>query len=320
MSTRRSFLQQAGLVSSGLVIRPSRLFVASPLIGLQLWTVRRELQKDAEGTLAKVAAIGYNSVELMGYDKGKFWGLAPGKVSEVLKKNNLKTPSGHYGMNNYLLKGDMKDLHDNIAVAASMGHRYLVIPFLTDNMRTSLDSYKKLAQKFNVAATEAKKSGLKLAYHNHDFEFKDWGGGHTGYEVLLKETDPSLVFFEMDIYWVVRAGQDPIQLIDKNPGRIKMWHLKDMSKKTPPSYSVEGQQYYAEVGTGIIDFKAIFRERQKSGMEYYYVEQDETSEPVFDAIAKSHKYVKANLARWTGNRLTFFNPLLWPTINLTPSS
>jgi sugar phosphate isomerase/epimerase len=199
-------------------------------------------------------------------------------------------------MSNYLLKGDMNDLHDNIAVASTMGHRYIVIPFLTENMRTSLDDYKKLAQKFNVAATEAKKSGLKLAYHNHDFEFKDWGGGQTGFDVLLKETDPSLVFFEMDIYWVVRAGGDPIQLINNNPGRIKMWHLKDMSQKMPPSYSVEGQQYFAEVGTGIIDFKAIFREKQKSGMEYFYVEQDETSEPVFDAIAKSFKYVKANLA------------------------
>jgi sugar phosphate isomerase/epimerase len=232
----------------------------------------------------------------MGYENGKFWGLTPAQLTEVLKKYNLKSPSGHYGMSNYLLKGDMNDLHDNIAVAASMGHRYIVIPFLTDNMRTSLDDYKKLAQKFNVAATEAKKSGLKLAYHNHDFEFKDWGGGQTGFNILLKETDPSLVFFEMDIYWAVRAGQDPIQLINDNPGRIKMWHLKDMSQKMPPSYSVEGQQYFAEVGTGIIDFKAIFREKQKSGMEFFFIEQDETSEPVFDAITKSYHYVKTNLA------------------------
>jgi sugar phosphate isomerase/epimerase len=296
MPTRRTFLKQAGLASTGLLLTKNSLFAPQSLIGLQLWTVRRELGKDPEGTLAKLSAIGYNSVELMGYGNGKFWGLTPAQLAELLKKYTLTSPSGHYGMSNYLLKGDMNDLHDNIAVASTMGHRYIVIPFLTDNMRTSLDDYKKLAQKFNVAATEAKKSGLKLAYHNHDFEFKDWGGGQTGFDVLLKETDPSLVFFEMDIYWVVRAGGDPIQLINNNPGRIKMWHLKDMSQKMPPSYSVEGQQYFAEVGTGIIDFKAIFREKQKSGMEYFYVEQDETSEPVFDAIAKSFKYVKANLA------------------------
>lgn len=296
MPTRRTFLQQTGLVSAGLMLRPKNLFAVSPLIGLQLWTVRNQLSKDPAGTLAKVASIGYNSVELMGYGNGKFFGLTPVQLAEMLHKNNLKTPSGHYGMGNYLLKGDMNDLHDNIAVAASMGHRYIVIPFLDSDMRTSLDDYKKLAKKFNVAATEAAKSGLKLAYHNHDFEFKDWGGGQTGFEVLLKETDPAKVFLELDIYWAVRAGQDPIKLIDNNPGRIKMWHLKDMTQKAAPSYDVTGPQYFGEVGSGIIDFKAIFREKQKSGMEYFYVEQDETSEPVFEAIAKSYHYVKTNLA------------------------
>ncbi|HXB34160.1 MAG TPA: sugar phosphate isomerase/epimerase [Puia sp.] len=296
MSSRRTFLQQAGLATTGLMLRPKGLFASTPLIGLQLWTVRRELAKDPDGTLGKVAGIGYNSVELMGYANGKFFGLTPAQFSDVLKKYHLKSPSGHYGMSNFLLNGDMNDLHDNIAVAANMGHSYIVIPFLNDNMRTSLEDYKKLAQKFNVVATEAKKSGLKTAYHNHDFEFKDWGGGQTGYNILLKETDPSLVFFEMDIYWTVRAGQDPIQLINNNPGRFKMWHLKDMTQKAAPSYDVGGQQYYGEVGTGIIDFKAIFREKRKSGMKYFYVEQDETSEPVFDAITKSYNYVKANLA------------------------
>jgi sugar phosphate isomerase/epimerase len=296
MPTRRQFLQQAGLVSAGLMLRPTNLFAASPLIGLQLYTVRNQIGKDPDGTLAKVAAVGYNSVELMGYGNGKFFGLTPAQLSALIKKYNLKSPSGHYGMMNYLLKGDMNDLQDNIAAAVTMGNSYLVIPFLTDNMRTSLDDYKKLAARFNTAATEAKKSGLKLAYHNHDFEFKDWGGGQTGFDVLLKETDPSLVFFEMDIYWVTRAGQDPIQLINNNPGRIKMWHLKDMSQKMPPSYSVEGQQYFAPVGTGIIDFKTIFQNKAKSGMEFFFVEQDQSSEPIFDAITKSYNYVKTNLA------------------------
>jgi sugar phosphate isomerase/epimerase len=296
MPTRRAFLQQAGLVSTGLMLRPKNLFAVSPLIGLQLYTVRNQIGKDPDGTLAKVAAVGYNSVELMGYGNGKFFGLTPAQLSDLLKKYHLKSPSGHYGLSNYLLKGDENDLKDNIAAAVTMGHNYLVIPFLTDNMRTSLDDYKKLAARFNAAATEAGKSGLKIAYHNHDFEFKDWGGGQTGFDVLLKETDPSLVFFEMDIYWVTRAGQDPIQIINNNPGRIRMWHLKDMSQKMPPSYDVGGQQYFAPVGTGIIDFKAIFQNRAKSGLEYFFVEQDQSSEPIFDAITKSYNYVKTNLA------------------------
>jgi sugar phosphate isomerase/epimerase len=296
MSTRRTFLQQAGLVSTGLMLKPNHLFASVPLIGLQLWTVRRQIAKDPEATLAKVAGIGYNSVELIGYENGKFFGLTPAQFSALLKKYQLKTPSGHYGgMMNYLTKGDSAELQDNIAVAAAMGHHYIVVPFLTDNMRTSLDDYKKLAGKLNIAGAAAKKAGLKLAYHNHDFEFKDWGGGQTGFDIFLKETDPALVFFEMDMYWVTRAGHDPIQLIKDNPGRVAMWHLKDMSQKMPPSYTVEGPQYYAEVGSGIINYKDIFRYKKESGMKYFFVEQDETGEPVFDAITKSYNYVKTNL-------------------------
>ncbi|HXD78817.1 MAG TPA: sugar phosphate isomerase/epimerase [Puia sp.] len=295
MPTRRNFLQQAGLLSTGLFIKPSPLFATRPLIGLQLYTVRNQIGKDPDGTLAKVAGIGYNSVELMGYGNGKYFGLTPAQLAGMLKKYKLVSPSGHYMMMNYFMKDDVSDLKDNIAAAATLGHKYIVVPFLTDNMRTSLDDYKKLAAKFNAAATEAKKSGLKLAYHNHDFEFKDWGGGQTGFDVLLKETDPSLVFFEMDMYWVVRAGHDPIRLIKENPGRFRMWHIKDMTQKEPASYTVDGKQYFAEVGAGIIDFKNIFRYKKLSGMEYFFVEQDQTSEPVFDAIAKSYHYVRTNL-------------------------
>ena len=295
MPTRRTFLQQAGLASTALLLKPNSLFAAPPLIGLQLYTVRNEIGKDPAGVLRNVSGIGYNSVEVFGYGNGKYFGLTPAQLAGLLKKNNLVSPSGHYMMMNYFMKDDQGDLKDNIAAAATLGHHYITIPFLTDNMRTSLDDYKKLAAKFNAAATEAKKSGLHLAYHNHDFEFKDWGGGQTGFGILLKETDPSLVSFEMDMYWVVRAGHDPIRLISENPGRFKMWHIKDMSQKEPASYTVEGQQYFAEVGAGIIDFKDIFRHKKESGMKYFFVEQDQTSEPVFDAITKSYRYVKTNL-------------------------
>jgi sugar phosphate isomerase/epimerase len=149
-----------------------------------------------------------------------------------------------------------------------------------------------LAAKFNVAAVEAKKSGLKFAYHNHNFEFKDWGGGQTGFNIFLKETDPELVNFEMDIYWVVKAGQDPIKIIRENPGRIKLWHVKDMSSKTAPVYSLEGEQQFTEVGSGIIDYPAIFKHRKEAGLEYFYVEQDQTHIPAFESIEKSFKYLK----------------------------
>lgn len=292
MSTRRTFIKQTTLATSGLMLMKGRWLKPGQLIGLQLYTVRNELFKNVEDTIAKVAGIGYNSVELFGYGNGKFFGKTPAEFLAILKKNHLKTPSGHYSIDTYLSKGDEEDLKKTLAVAAQMGHEFMVIPYLADNMRTSLDDYKKLAVKFNRAGAIAKSAGLKLAYHNHDFEFKDWGGGKTGYEVLLKDTDPSLLSLEMDIYWVVRAGQDPIKIIKENPGRIKMWHLKDMASKEPPSYTTSGPQFFAPVGTGIIDFKEIFKYKKESGMKYFFVEQDQTKLPVYEAITKSFADVK----------------------------
>lgn len=292
MSTRRTFIKQTSLATSGLLLMKGRWFKPNQLIGLQLYTVRTELDKDVEDTIAKVAGIGYNSVELFGYGNGKFFGKTPAEFLAILKKNHLKTPSGHYSIDPYLAKDDKEDLKKTLAVAAQMGHEFLVIPYLADNVRTSLDDYKKLAAKFNSAGAIAKSAGLKLAYHNHDFEFKDWGGGKTGYEVLLKDTDPSLVNFEMDIYWVVRAGHDPVKIIKENPGRIKMWHLKDMASKQPPSYTTSGPQFFAPVGSGIINFKEIFKYKKESGMKYFFVEQDQTVLPVYEAIAKSFGDVK----------------------------
>ena len=292
MSTRRTFIKQTSLATSGLFLMKNRWLKPEQLIGLQLYTVRNEIFKDVEGTIAKVAGIGYNSVELFGYGNGKFFGKTPAEFLAILKKNHLKTPSGHYSIDSYLSKGDEDDLKKTLAVAAQMGNEFFVIPYLADNMRTSLDDYKKLAAKFNSAGEIAKSAGLKLAYHNHDFEFKDWGGGKTGYEVIMKETDPSLLKLEMDIYWVVRAGQDPIKIIKENPGRIKMWHLKDMSSKQPPYYDTSGPQFFAPVGSGIINFKEIFKYKKESGMKYFFVEQDQTKLPVYEAIAKSFGYVK----------------------------
>lgn len=296
MSTRRTFIKQTTLATSGLFLMKGRWPKPGQLIGLQLYTVRAELEKDVEATIAKVAGIGYNSVEVFGYGNGKFFGKTPAEFLAILKKNDLITPSGHYSIDTYLSNGDEDDLKKTVGVAAQMGHEFLVIPYLADNMRTSLDDYKKLAVKFNSAAVIAKSGGLKLAYHNHDFEFKDWGGGKTGFEVLLKDTDPSLVNFEMDIYWVVRAGHDPVKIIKEHPGRIKMWHLKDMASKEPASYTTAGPQFFAPVGSGIINFKEIFKYKKESGMKYFFVEQDQTKLPVYEAIAKSFADVKKMVA------------------------
>lgn len=295
MSSRRIFFKQASFATAGLMVNKSGWFKNNDLIGLQLYTLREEIKTDLEGVIAKVAEIGFTSVEVFGYDKGKFFGKTPEEFAAIIKKNNLKTPSGHYTMNDFLLKDDNEQLKTTVADAAKMGHEFFVIPYLTDKMRTSLDDYKKLAEKLNIAAKEAKSAGLKLAYHNHNFEFKDWGNGQTGFDIFVKETDPSLVSFEMDIYWVTRAGLDPIKLIKENPKRIKMWHIKDMAHKNAPTFDTDGNQDFTEAGTGIINFKEIFKYRKESGMEYFFVEQDQIKMNHYESITKSFKYIKNNI-------------------------
>ncbi|MGN6618472.1 MAG: sugar phosphate isomerase/epimerase family protein [Ilyomonas sp.] len=287
MITRRTFLKQSGLVSAGLLLKPEHFAAKQQLIGLQLYTVRNEVVKDVPGTIEKVAQIGYNSLEVFGYGNGKFFGLTPEEFLAILKKNNIVTPSGHYSVNKYLSNGDEDELKHTIEDAAKMGHTFFTIPFLTPNLRKSLDDYKTLADRLNKAAPLVKDAGMKLAYHNHDFEFKDWGNGETGYSILSKQTDPKMVSFEMDIYWVSRAGKDPIALMKEQPGRFKMWHVKDMANTA--------EKEFTEVGSGTINYKEIFKYKKLSGMEYFFVEQDQVKIPVYESIAKSYNYVKNNL-------------------------
>jgi len=295
MSTRRTFLKQASLATTGLMISKNNWPKKEPLIGLQLYTLRKEIAQDTAAVIAKVAEIGYTSVEVFGYADGKFFGHSPEDFVGMIKKNNLKTPSGHYMMLDYFNKDNQDQLKKTVSDAATMGHEFFVVPYLTDTMHTSLDDYKKIAAKLNKAAVEVKNAGMKLAYHNHNFEFKDWGEGKTGFEIFVKETDPALVSFEMDMYWITRAGLDPIKMISDNPGRIKLWHIKDMAEKKDPSFATDGDQAFTEVGSGIINYKEIFKHKRESGMEYFFVEQDQVKIPVYESITKSFDYIKKNI-------------------------
>ncbi len=287
MTNRRTFLKQTGIVSAAFFISRDGFFKPKQLIGLQLYTLRNEIGKDVNGTLAKVAQIGYNSVEVFGYNNGQFFGLSPADFAALIKQNNLVSPSGHYMPMNFLTKGDDTELKNMVEAATKLGHKFFTIPYLTDNLRTSLDDYKKLAENLNKAGKLVKDAGMKLAYHNHDFEFKDWGGGKTGFDVLLNDTDRTLVNFEMDIYWVSRAGVDPIKLMKENAGRFKMWHVKDMDNTAAKEFT--------EVGSGVINYKEIFKMKKVSGMEYFFVEQDQVKIPVYESITKSFDYLKKNI-------------------------
>jgi sugar phosphate isomerase/epimerase len=170
--------------------------------------------------------------------------------------------------------------------AAVIGNEYLVVPYLDAEFRKTTDDYKKIAARLNTAATICKSNGLKFAYHNHAFEF-DKIGDTNGYNILLKETDASMVKMELDLFWVKNAGYDPIAMFNANPGRFVMWHVKDMDKNNKDKQT--------EIGNGSIDFKAIFKAQKKSGLEYFFVEQENYDISPYDSVEKNIKYVKANL-------------------------
>ena len=280
-TTRRQFIQQTGLLSAGLFFPYEKLFKLNTNVGVQLYTLRDSIFKDPRGVIQKVGAIGFKEVESFGYNAGKYFGLTAKEFADLLAQNHLTHPSGHYGLNN------LTDWDKAIEDAKIAGQKYMVIAYLADTERKTIDDYKRHAANFNKAAEKCKKAGIQFGYHNHDFEFMDMNG-QMGYDVLMKETDPSLVKFEMDIYWIKKAKQDPIALFKKHPGRFPLWHVKDMDKTEKKSFT--------EVGNGVIDFKEIFKNAKKSGMEHFFVEQDVSSDPMA-SIEKSYKYIESSLVK-----------------------
>ncbi|MGI4750614.1 MAG: sugar phosphate isomerase/epimerase family protein [Janthinobacterium lividum] len=293
MTTRRSFIKSSAIYSAGLLVVPSLLNYDHKYIGLQLYTVRDAMQSDPAATLARVSKLGYNSVEGATYTgTQKFYGMEAAEFSRLLKQNGLVMPSSHYRLGDEKMNGEMpkgtimQDWGKAVDDAAAVGIKYMVCAYLSEAERGGTDRYKHIAEQFNKAGEICKKSGIQLCYHNHDFEFKKEDGKFM-YEVLLENTDKNLVKMEMDLYWVNKAGQDPIALINEHPGRFPLWHVKDMDKT--PEHS------FTEVGNGSIDFKKIFKYADKAGLKYFFVEQDKTPGDPFNSITQSISYIKKNL-------------------------
>lgn len=294
MTTRRDFLTAAALLSAGLLVSPTLL--AAPkkrYIGLQLYTVRAAMEKDPAGTLAQLAKIGYNSVEGATYTGSqKFYGMTPVAFAALLKQNGLIMPSSHYRLGEELMNGAPAQgtmLHSwdrAVDDAAAAGVKYMVCAYLAEAERGDLDHYKYVADQLNKAGERCQKAGLQLCYHNHDFEFVAQNG-KLPYDLLLA-TDPKLVKMELDLYWVTKAGHDPLTLFKQHPGRFPLWHVKDMDR-TP-------QRAFTEVGNGSIDFKKIFAHAKEAGLQYYFVEQDSTPGSPFESVAKSIAYIRKNLS------------------------
>jgi sugar phosphate isomerase/epimerase len=292
MTTRRSFIKSSSILSAGILLAPPEFNRRQTLVGLQLYTVRDLMQQTPADTIAKVAKIGFNSVEGATYTGSQnFYGMNPAAFAGLLKDNGLIMPSCHYRLgeektNGEIVKGTMLHEWDKaVDDAAAVGVKYMVCAYLSPAERGELDHYKYVADQLNIAGEKCKKAGIQLCYHNHDFEFAKINNTYP-MDILLG-ADEDLVKFEMDLYWVAKAGMDPIALFNQHPGRFPLMHLKDMDKTE--------QQSFTEVGNGSIDFKTILKHQKKAGLKYFFVEQDKCPGSPLDSIKQSYDFIKMNL-------------------------
>lgn len=256
-------------------------------IGIQLYTVRDALQVDYDGTLAKLAAIGYREVE-----SGKGHDKPPKEMREALMRAGLTSPSYHVDWDS--LGADFpKVIEDNKIV----GRTYLVNPWIDEEVRNKPDGWKHAAETLNRAGETAKKSGIQFAYHNHWVEFIPLPDGKLPYDVLLENLDPELVKMEMDLGWISVGGQDPVKYFQRYPGRFCMVHVKDVHS-IPDAASVRSSRFagenmtiLADVGTGVINWKRIFANSQNAGIKHYFVEHDNPKNPIETATV-SYEYLE----------------------------
>lgn len=275
MMDRREFMTTMGAVGvAGTGLLSTGCAAGAPRrlerIGVQLYTVRSAMQESVERTLERVAAIGYTEVEFAGY-----FDRSPQQIRQALDQSGLSTPAAHVPLEQL-----ESDWEATSAAALTVGHRYLVAPSIPPADRTTLDAYRSFAERFNRLGERAKAAGLGFGYHNHDFEFAALGG-RIPYDVLVEETDPALVVFEMDLFWITRAGGDPRAYFREHPGRFHLVHVKDMT--------ADGSM--VDVGAGQIDFASLFALGDQAGIRHCFVEHDDPSAP-FASIEASYRYLR----------------------------
>lgn len=297
MSNRREFIKQAGFMSTALMFNPSLLTKYNYKLGLQLYTIHKQISADVRGTLKKAASFGYREVETYGFNYGNnkyYWGNEPKEMKKILDEFNLTSSAGHYDLDKFMLPGktdqDLERYVDEcIKGALTLKQDYIVWPWLDPRSRT-IERFKVLAAKLNKIGEQIKKAGLQLAYHNHDFEFIDYNG-QIGYDIILKETDKDLVKMEMDLFWFSHSAKLPAShYFDLYPGRFVLWHIKDMDKQNRDLHTV--------VGDGSIDFAQFFRDAKKAGLKHVFVEQGNNYVPdAMFCIEKSARYMKENFLK-----------------------
>jgi len=277
-NNRRKFIQLASTLAAGSLLLPSigcgagaekatKAVVDSVVkpsidkFGIQLWTLRDVISDDPKATLKALADYGYRQIESFDGKEGMWFDMGHKEFKKYLDDLGLEMPAAHCNIK--------ENFEEKAAQAAEIGMKYLVCPYI--GPQTSMDAWKKVTDRFNECGDICKKNGIRFAYHNHDYSFKAFSG-MIPHDFIMENTNPDTVDHEMDIYWVVTGGANPIEYLKKYPNRFRLCHVKDRMKNT------EDTQASCTLGTGIIDFPSILKVAKENGMKYFMVEQERYDE------------------------------------------
>lgn len=280
--SRKRFLQQSALAGLMLALADTSILAADAHkkinFGLITGVINSELKQDWEGTLRKVAAMGYKYLEF-----GKHFGTDRDYFKKYIKKLGLQPLAGGAAMAQMRKEEDLKKMIDD---ALYLGKKYLVCywPWMDDGKNKKSDDFKKASEDLNKVGEQCSKGGIHFLFHNHDQEFLPVEGHQWGYNIMMEQTDPANVAMLLDLYWCTKGGANPLQLLDQYPTRFQMFHVKDMDKTSERSYTCPGY--------GVIDFQTIFKKALKAGIKYYTVEIDKAPNPM-QCIEDSHRYLKS---------------------------
>jgi len=278
--SRRNFLLKGSLAIAGAALLPDGLLAATvrkPVLGIQLYSIRDDMKKDPLGSLKQVAAMGYKNVEHAGYSKRKFYGYSAKEFKKLLDDLGLLMPSGHTVMGKQHWDAAKNDFTDEwkytVEDAAIVGQHYVISPWLDESLRKNYDDFKAYMDVFNKSGALCKKSGMKFGYHNHDFEFSQQLNGKKIFDLILQNTDPSLVAQQLDIGNMYHAGGIALDIIKQYPGRFELMHVKDEIKTEKGEM---GGKYESTVlGKGIIPVKEVIDLGKKSGgTKHFIIEQE----------------------------------------------
>lgn len=276
MTNRRKFLIKSGLFAAGTILLPSRAFASStelPHYGVQLYSFRNEMAKDALGTLEKIASIGIKKIESARSGKGLYYGLSPKEMKDACDALGMKLTSGHVALDDNFDK--------TMEQAVASGQEYLICSSIPTNGQT-VDNYKKVAEAFNKAGEACKKLGIKFGYHNHEYEFES-ENGEVLYDVLMDNTQADLVHMELDLGWVIVGKKDPLDYFKKYPKRFPLWHLKDMNMTKKES---------TEFGKGALDILTMMANQEASGVKHIFIEQEEYASTPLKSMKHNMDFLK----------------------------